>query len=99
MYMTGFLPDNDVVDHINGISTDDRWSNLRAASFTQNAQNRKVGRPGRELPMGVRQARSGRYCARITVSGKQISLGSFETAEEAEKSYINAREKYYGEYA
>ena len=99
LYMTGSLPDSDVVDHINGISTDDRWSNLRTASFTQNAQNRKIGRPGRELPIGVRMVRSGKYCARITVLGKQISLGSFETVEMAKQSYEDARVKYYGEYA
>lgn len=99
LYMTGSLPDCDVVDHIDGNSTNDKWDNLRIATYLQNSQNRKVGRPGRELPMGVKVLKSGRFSARITVDGNQISIGSFDTAEEAGGAYMNARRKYYGSFA
>jgi hypothetical protein len=33
------------------------------------------------------------------VNGKNISLGYFETAEEASRAYVEAAVKYYGEFA
>lgn len=39
LYMTGLWPVNDL-DHINGDSSDNRFSNLREATTAQNIQNR-----------------------------------------------------------
>lgn len=98
LYMTGFWP-SEMVDHINGDSTDDRWVNLRDVSVSQNNQNRKIGRLNRKFPMGVRQSRSGRYEARIGVNGTQLHIGTFDHVEQALDAYQTARGKYYGEFA
>jgi HNH endonuclease len=41
LYMTGTFPVKDV-DHINGVPTDNRWSNLRAVSSKENTQNAAI---------------------------------------------------------
>lgn len=98
LYMTGTMPPS-CIDHINGISTDDRWCNLRAASVLQNNWNHKRRSKASDLPMGVRSTKSGRFAARIGVHGKQISLGSFDTIEAASAAYQQARSKYFGQFA
>ena len=99
LYMTGSLPSCDVVDHIDGNSLNDKWENLRVATYLQNSQNRKIGKAGRNLPMGVKLLKSGNFGARITVEGNQISLGSFGTVKAAKDAYMKARSKYYGNFS
>ena len=98
LYMTGRFPLH-CVDHINGISLDDRWENLREATIIQNAWNHKGRAKKSDLPMGVRINASGRYSARIGVEGRQIQIGTFETVAQASKAYLAARRKYFGEFA
>ena len=86
-------------DHINGDSTDDRPSNLREATVTENAWNHK-GRARRiDLPMGVRLTPSGRFQARIAHFGKLLSLGAFATPQEAQSVYLAKRQELYREFA
>jgi len=69
------------IDHKNGHRTENRWSNLREATWQQNHWNR--GPSGRELPRGVRKTPSGRFSAQATMNYKVTHLGTFDTAEEA----------------
>ncbi|EPL2137987.1 TPA: hypothetical protein MI728_003732 [Klebsiella aerogenes] len=94
LFMTGKMPSG-IIDHINGNSLDDRWMNIRDTTYAINAQNRLVGKPGRELPMGVKKLKSGRYLARIGVGRKSVSLGTFDTVEEAKSAYLIGKEKYH----
>ncbi len=87
------------IDHINGDSLDDRPSNIREATPTQNAWNHKKRAKKSELPMGVRVALSGRYVARIGVNKRSLTLGTFDTVTEAQSAYIQARSTYFGEFA
>lgn len=100
LYVNGKWPD-DEVDHINGDRKDNRWSNLRNASHSQNCQNAKS--KGRSLPKGVELAteprRRKRYFARIMANGKRYSLGYFYTPEEAHAAYMAAAVKRHGEFA
>jgi hypothetical protein len=86
------------IDHKDGNSINDYHRNLRPATRLQNAQNRKVGKPGKVLPMGVRHL-NGRYQSRITVEKKMIHLGCFGSMEEAHIVYQKARVHHFGEWA
>lgn len=99
LYMTGEQPSLQI-DHINGDSLDDRWSNLRQATATQNAWNHHKRAKRSDLPMGVRvNASSGRFAARIAVNKAMMSLGTFDTPQEAAAAYQEARERFYGDFA
>lgn len=76
LYMTGELPPADV-DHINGQRGDNRWTNLRCATRSENMQNQRRVR-------GISPAKTaGKWLARIGLNGKLSHLGTFATRDEA----------------
>lgn len=83
------------VDHI-GDSTDNRWSNLRLATQSDNNANKEPKRPG--LTGASFYKRTGRWRAYIKKDGKHISLGYFDTAEEAHEEYMKAAARLFGEF-
>lgn len=90
MFVFGYEPE--VIDHINGITHDNRISNLRNVTSLENAQNHKRTKydpslKKSKLPVGVKLLKSGFYQARATVCGKCYALGSFKTAGEAHEKY------------
>lgn len=87
------------IDHINGDSTDDRPTNLRQATITQNAWNHKKRARRIQLPIRVRKLASGKFQARIGYFGKQIHLGSFQSPDEASTIYQSKRKELYGQFA
>jgi hypothetical protein len=76
------------IDHINGDRSDNRLSNLRTVTRSVNNLNRVEHREG-HLP-GTHQTPNGKWNARVGVNGKQIYLGTFDTAEEAHQAWRNA---------
>ena len=94
--IVGPIPDGMVVDHINGNALDNRRENLRVVSHEENHRNTTGERKNASVGfLGVE--RSGdRFAAKIRVDGKNISLGSFGTAEEANEARLLAEEKYWG---
>lgn len=98
-YITETWPPNQI-DHINGIKTDNRFSNLRLATRRQNQGNRPTNRNNKCGVKGVRWfTKLQKWQARLTVAGKGIHLGYFDTIEEASNAYVNASEKYFQEFA
>ncbi len=95
-HVTGKWPVDDV-DHIDGDGTNNRWINLRQATPSQNAANRRCTFSSLGIK-GVCQHR-GKYQAQIKVHGKSIYLGRFTTPEEASAAYAAAAIKHFGEYA
>ena len=87
------------IDHANGNSLDDRPSNLREATVMQNSWNHKSRKKRLRLPMGVRRYKSGNFGARISFRGVQIHLGSYASADVAEKVYQLKRKELYGQFA
>lgn len=92
------------VDHINGDGLDNRRSNLRPASVSQNAFNatkRKHyrGRPTTSQYKGVSKRGERRWQSQATVNGKVTYLGSFTTEVEAARAYDVATKQEAGEFA
>jgi hypothetical protein len=87
LYVTGKFPLNGV-DHINGDRMDNRIDNLRDVSHRENHQNTKFHRNGRLFGTSFHK-QSKKWEARIRVRDKRIYLGSFDTEQEAHKSYLD----------
>lgn len=72
------------LDHENGDRTDNRPSNLRAASILDNNRNRAMDRRNRTGATGVHFIeKTGRYDVRIGVGNRTLYVGSFESFEAA----------------
>jgi hypothetical protein len=88
-------------DHINGHSLDNRKANLRAATRQQNCWNNRKRKPkSLSKYKGVSFSKRGRpWKAMLTVDGKWIYLGSYNSEVEAAKAYDKAAKNYFGQYA
>lgn len=91
------IADKDV-DHIDGNRLNNRRSNLRAATRSENARNSGARRNSKSGIKGV-HLRDGRWIAQIGMSGRRVYLGSFATIEAAAAAYAEAAKKYHGEFA
>lgn len=97
----GRLPDGITTDHRNGNKLDNRRSNLRPATSSQQQQN---GPARGVVPYkGVRFDTSGRtrkpYRASIKVGEKRRHIGRFLTAEEAARAYDTEALTCFGAFA
>lgn len=88
--------DKRVVDHINHVKCDNRKVNLRIVTKSQNAQNAKW--KANPYP-GVKELMDGRYFCSITVNKKRITIGTFNTFEEAKEKRMQAENLFFGEYS
>jgi len=96
VFMTGAMPEN-LVDHINGVRSDNRWNNLRAATQSQNMQNLNFRKPNSSGFLGVTKysaasKRKKLWRATIIVNGVRKHLGSFYSAEKAVAAYTEAKQ-------
>jgi len=76
------------IDHINGITDDNRIENLRDVSVSENQQNRKNHRLGKLL--GTTYCKnSKKWVSQLNIKKKHIYLGHFKTEVEAHNAYQN----------
>lgn len=87
-----------ILDHKNGNSLDNRISNLREATFSENAMNRP-GKPQANVPYKGVWLRKNKYVAEIAINRKRMHLGVFDTAEAAHTAYSAAAAKHHGEFS
>ena len=87
-----------LIDHIYHNKTDNRKSQLRIVSASQNSMNTVRRKDNTSGVTGV-SLDNNRWSAQITCDGKLIRLGRFNTFDEAVSARKLAEEKYFGEYA
>jgi hypothetical protein len=84
------------IDHINGDRADNRIANLRDVTRPVNMQNLRVPVPSKVAP-GVYHSpgRSKPYRARISVNGRKIDLGYYDSQEAASAAYSEAKHRFH----
>lgn len=90
-------PKGKVIDHISGDKLDNRRLNLRVCSHKENIQNRpKLNRNNKSGYRGVCWSKTmEKWQARVKVDYKNITVGYFDRAEEANKAISNYRSSLY----
>lgn len=83
------------IDHINGITSDNRWDNLREVT---NGDNQKNTRIRKDSPLGVAGvywvSKSQKWVSSIKSCGEQIHIGSFSTLFDAVCARKSAETKF-----
>jgi len=82
-----------VVDHRNNDRSNNNLSNLQLTTNRHNSSKDKVRKYGAHLPTGVYITPNKRFRSRIMIDKKQISLGVFDTPEEASAAYQTVVDK------
>ena len=87
------------VDHINGDPLDNRRSNLRVATRSQNMANARPHIDGTGYKGVTFDKRKNKYFARICKNYKTRFLGYYATAEAAAEAYNKAAVEAFGAYS
>lgn len=100
VYMTGKMPsDGRVIDHADGNKLNNSWSNLRVCQHRLNIANSRKRANSTQQYKGVGKTPKGRFQARIKCDGKRLYLGTFDTPAEANKAYMEAAARLFGQFA
>ena len=92
--------DVDHAEHIDGSHWQDRLSNLRICSRSENLRNQKLSSRNTSGYKGVSWNKpANKWQVKIKISGKQHSLGCFTTPEAAAQAYDAAAIQHFGEFA
>jgi hypothetical protein len=77
LYIKGYFPEY-LVDHIKGITNDNRWVNLRHATQACNLQNQKLSSSSTSSFVGVSWNKAAKkWTSQIKINSKSIYLGSY----------------------
>ena len=98
LYVYGVMPKG-VIDHINGNPFDNKISNLRDCTQSDNAKNMKIKSVNTSGYIGVSYDKTrDKWLAQGRYNGKKKNLGRFETKEQAADAYVNFAKNHYGEF-
>lgn len=99
LYVHGELPSG-LIDHVNGVPSDNRIANLRIADDTQNLANARLRKDNASGYKGVwfNKLRD-TWHAMVACRGQKHYLGTFSSREEAHAAYVAAAKTHFGEYA
>jgi hypothetical protein len=85
------------IDHINGNRVDNRIENLREVTHQQNCMNRAKAQNNKSGYKGVSWHKvAKKWQAHLSIGGKSVYLGLFETAEKAHDAYEQSVQMAYG---
>lgn len=96
------LSRHEMVDHVNGNTSDNRRCNLRLATNSENQFNRDLPAHNSTGYKGVYRATPGSrkpWQAAITVNYRKQHLGTFDTPQEAARAYDAAARALAGQFA
>jgi HNH endonuclease len=91
------FPDS-LIDHINRNPLDNRKSNLRLCTRSQNNANGPSIGTSKFRGVHFMTARK-RWRSNIIINGKVVSVGTFSTEVEAAMAYNERAKEFYGEFA
>ncbi len=98
-YLTN-CDDEHLIDHKNHITWDDRLSNLRVCSESENRYNSSMQSNNTSGTIGVSwEKRDKKWRAYISADNKRIELGKFINYEDAVNARQIAEEKYHKEFS
>lgn len=92
----GKWPDG-LIDHRNGLKSDNRIDNLRPADHQLNNENKRGPRSdGTSGFLGVHwEKHASKWRARLVTNGRSIHIGLFDSAEDAHAAYIAAKREIH----
>lgn len=90
LYMTGKWPEA-LVDHKDTNAANNRWLNLRDATYMVNAENQTRAKATNVTGFLGVTPHNGRFRADITAKKKRKHLGVFDTPQEAHAVYLQAK--------
>jgi hypothetical protein len=97
-WMTGSWPSN-VVDHIDRTPANNRWSNLREASTTENGYNSSLSKANKSGVKGVFwNSQKKKWHAVIRANGKNKHIGFFDDLKIASEVILKERKVLHGEF-
>ena len=99
-YLHRFIMGNTsgVVDHINGNALDNRKSNLRVVSVSQNIRNRRTTKKKRFKGVSFSAERN-KWVAQLMKDRRQVYIGRFNSEIEAALAYDETARREFGEFA
>lgn len=78
--------DGETIDHINNLKHDNRRSNLRVVSYSENNRNYKHSKRNPDLPAGVTVYKDGRFQVVLRDNNKKLKwLGLYAELSEASR--------------
>jgi hypothetical protein len=98
LYMFGDFPE-DMIDHVNGIKTDNRLKNLRIANKKENARNYGLPKNNTSGSKGVYWSKDrNKWYSKCELNGVQYHLGMFINKDDAIIARADFAKKHYGEF-
>lgn len=86
------------IDHANGDALDNRKSNLRVATRSENNANARLRKDNAAGFKGV-ICKGRKWRAEIAYYGTRCYIGAFNSPEEAHSAYVAASKELYGEFS
>ena len=96
----GTIPEGIEVDHENTVKADNRWTNLRLATHTENNRNKPAQSNNTSGRVGVYfDRRRNRWYAQIVVDGMCVSLGASVNYDDVVLLRSIAEKEHFGQFA